>query len=153
MFQSNMEAWKTLTHPGKLTWKREVVMAEPSSVHLLGPMGPAGLISSWTMLNFKGWSFPTWQSQVSASTPTLCRGAVERSWELGKWSNLAIFFKWVETTNYGINEQSILLMVQKSAVHQLRLVVCHIIYSVLYNPGAGFLPSTVWKRYRKVCED
>ena len=144
-----MEAWKAWTHPGKLTWKPEVVMAEPSSVHLLGPMGPAGLISSFHV-ELQGVKF----SQVSASTPTLCRGAVERSWELGKWSNLTIFFKWVETTNYGINEQSILLMVQKSGVHQLRLVVCHKIYSVLYNPGgAGFLSSTVWKRYRKMFED
>ena len=35
-------------------------------------------------------------------------------------------------------------MVQKSGVHQLRLVAYPIIYRVLYIPGgAGFLPSTV----------
>ena len=39
----------------------------------------------------------------------------------------------------------ILLMVQKSGDHQLRLVVYPIIYKVLYIPSdAGFLPSTVW---------
>ena len=38
----------------------------------------------------------------------------------------------------------ILLMVQKSGLHQLRLVVYPIIYRVSYIPGgAGFLPSTV----------
>ena len=39
----------------------------------------------------------------------------------------------------------ILLMVQKSGMHQLRLVVYTIIYKVLYIPGGylGFLPSTV----------
>jgi len=38
----------------------------------------------------------------------------------------------------------ILLMVQKSGDHQLRLVVYPIIYRVLYIPGgAGFLPSIV----------
>ena len=39
----------------------------------------------------------------------------------------------------------ILLMVQKSGDHQLRLVVYPIIYKVLYIPGGclGFLPSTV----------
>ena len=37
-----------------------------------------------------------------------------------------------------------LLMVQKSSDHQLRLVVCPIIYKVLYiKGGAGCLPSTV----------
>ncbi len=41
----------------------------------------------------------------------------------------------------------ILLMVQKSGEHQLRLVVFPIIYRVLYIPGgAGFLPSTVSNR-------
>jgi len=35
-------------------------------------------------------------------------------------------------------------MVQKSGLHQLRLVVYPIIYRVSYIPGgAGFLPSTV----------
>ena len=40
---------------------------------------------------------------------------------------------------------NILLMVQKSGVHQLRLVVYSISYKVLYIPGGclGFLPSTV----------
>ena len=43
--------------------------------------------------------------------------------------------------------QEILLMVQKSGVHQLRLAVYPVIYKVLYIPGgAGFLPSTVWLR-------
>ena len=38
----------------------------------------------------------------------------------------------------------LLLMVQKSGVYQLRLVVCLIIYKVLYIPGgAGFHPLTV----------
>ncbi len=38
----------------------------------------------------------------------------------------------------------VLLMVQKSGDHQLRLVVDPIIYQVLYIPGgAGLLPSTV----------
>ena len=41
----------------------------------------------------------------------------------------------------------ILLMVQKSGVHQVRLVVHPIIYKVLYIPGgAGCLPSTVSKQ-------
>ena len=41
----------------------------------------------------------------------------------------------------------ILLMVQKSGDHQLRLVVYPIIYKDLYIPGgAGFLPSTVCMR-------
>ena len=39
---------------------------------------------------------------------------------------------------------TLLLMVQKSGVHQLSLVVYPTIYRVLYIPGgAGFLPSTV----------
>ena len=43
-----------------------------------------------------------------------------------------------------IDTQVILLMVQNSCVHQLRLVVHPIICRVLYIPGgAGFLPSTV----------
>ena len=44
-------------------------------------------------------------------------------------------------------ERNILLMVQKSGVHQLRLVVYPIIYKVSYIPGGclGFLPSTVSK--------
>ena len=38
----------------------------------------------------------------------------------------------------------VLLMVQKSGDHQLRLVVYPIIYTVLFIPGgAGFQPSTV----------
>ena len=42
------------------------------------------------------------------------------------------------------NVQQYLLMVQKSGVHQLRLVVYPIICRVLCIPGgAGFLPSTV----------
>ena len=44
-----------------------------------------------------------------------------------------------------------LLMVQKSGVHQLRLVVYPIIYKVLYIPGgAGCLPSTVLGKVREV---
>ena len=40
-------------------------------------------------------------------------------------------------------------MVQKSGIHQLRLVVYPIIYRVIYIPGAvGFLPSTVWETSR-----
>ena len=46
----------------------------------------------------------------------------------------------------------ILLMVQKSGDHQLRMVVYPIIYKVLYNPGAaGCLPSTVWNH--RLCRD
>ena len=42
-------------------------------------------------------------------------------------------------------EEVLLLMVQKSGVHQLRLVVYPTIYRVLYIPGGclGFQPSTV----------
>ena len=44
----------------------------------------------------------------------------------------------------GSNLGSLLLMVQKSGGHQLRLVVYPIIYRIVYIPGgAGFLPSTV----------
>ena len=45
----------------------------------------------------------------------------------------------------------ILLMVQKSSVHQLRLVVYPTIYSVLDVPGGclGFVPSTVGTKYDK----
>ena len=44
--------------------------------------------------------------------------------------------------------RNILLMVQKSGVHQLRLVAYPIIYRVLYIPGGvGFLPSTVCSSY------
>ena len=44
----------------------------------------------------------------------------------------------------GEGRMLLLLMVQKSGDHQLRLVVYPIIYKVLYIPGgAGFLPSTV----------
>ena len=47
---------------------------------------------------------------------------------------------WLLSKNPGV----LLLMVQKSCVHQLRLVVYPAIYKVLYIPGgAGFLPSTV----------
>ena len=46
-----------------------------------------------------------------------------------------------------------LLMVQKSCVHQLRLVVYPVIYQVLYIPGGpGFLPSTVFlRKNKKLC--
>ena len=44
----------------------------------------------------------------------------------------------------GIFPTEVLLMVQKSGVHQLRLVVYPIIYKVLCIPGVGFLPSTVF---------
>ena len=47
-------------------------------------------------------------------------------------------------TGNSFQETNILLMVQKSGDHQLRLVVHPAIYQVLYIPsGAGFLPSTV----------
>ena len=44
-----------------------------------------------------------------------------------------------------LGNKALLLMVQKSSDHQLRLVVYPIIYKVIYIPsGAGFLPSTVY---------
>ena len=42
-----------------------------------------------------------------------------------------------------MNPPELLLMVQKSCVHQLRLVVYPIIYRFFLHPG-WFLPSTVW---------
>ena len=44
----------------------------------------------------------------------------------------------------GVFSKTLLLMVQKSGKHQLRLVFYPIIYKLSYIPrGAGFLPSTV----------
>ena len=73
------------------------------------------------------------------------------SWKAGNWI-------WIELMLvFPINKKNkkhiplLLLVVQKSGVHQLRLVVYPIIYKVLYIPGGclGFLPSTAMLVYQK----